>query len=412
MVRERRSDGDAPMSERNRWDVLVVGAGPAGCHAARRLAAEGRRVLLLDENEGGRDEVVCTGIVGREAWEAMELPGSAVRDVVARARFVSPGGIDVRHDPPGPLARVVDRTVFDARLAARAAEAGARLARGQAVRGVEVGPEGVTLEARTGEGTARHRGRALVVATGHQRWLHEAAGLGTPDEYVHGVHLDVPFRDLDEAELYFGREVAPGFFAWAVPYGDMARLGVLARQGARRWLARFVRRPGIRDRMDGAVLEEQGLRRAVASRGIVQGKVEPSHADRVVAVGEAAGQVKTTTAGGIYYGMIGAELASEVLDEGLSAGRLDAAFLSDYERRWHERLGPEIRAGRELQRVGAEMTDEEIDRLFGALQEGLGRAVREMVRFDWHRPALRALLGRRAVWRRVVGRAVPSLLSA
>jgi len=124
----------------------------------------------------------------------------------------------------------------------------------------------------------------------------------------------------------------------------------------------------------------------------VQGPVSPSYADRVLAVGEAAGQVKTTTAGGIYYGMLGAEMAASVLDDALDAGRLDAGSLSVYEEMWRARLGPEIDMGLRLQEAVRELEDHEIDRVFGALQNGVGRMVRRVVRFDWHRPALRVLL--------------------
>jgi flavin-dependent dehydrogenase len=241
-----------------------------------------------------------------------------------------------------------------------------------------------------------------VIATGHQRWLHDAAGIGTPPFYVHGVHADLPFEGLDAAELYFGNEVAPGFFAWAVPFGDgTARLGVLAPQGSRQLFERFIRTEPIRSRL-GLDLSDGGMDRARAalhSRAIVQGMVTPSYADRVLAVGESAGQVKTTTAGGIYYGLLGARMAAERLDGALREDTLDAASLAPYEAAWRDRLGSEIRSGLELQERAAALSDEEIDRIFGALRDGVAAVIREVVRFDWHRPALRVLFRHRDLWR-------------
>jgi geranylgeranyl reductase family protein len=375
-------------------DVLVVGAGPAGAWTARRLAEAGRRVVLADENDAPREDVVCTGIVGLEAFARLDLPRGPVVDTVDRAVFRSPSGREVTHEPPAPLAHVVDRTRFDRALARRAREAGARLRRGWAAREVEKDPGGVEALFETSGGPRRIRARALVVATGHQRWLHEAAGLGTPDGYVHGVHADLPFGGAEAAELYFGEELAPGFFAWAVPFGDgTARLGVLAPQGARSHFRRFLRHPAIRDRVaippapDG----DDPVRARVRSRGIVQGAVTPSFARRVVAVGEAAGQVKTTTAGGIYFGLQGAELAADVLDGALDSGRLGRADLARYGQAWRGRLGREIDAGLRLQAAARRMDDEEIDGLFRRLQGVLGSVVENFVRFDWHRPALAVL---------------------
>lgn len=378
----------------HRADVLVAGAGPSGCRTARALADADHDVLLLDENTAARDEVVCTGIVGREAFHRLDLPRPPVRDVVRRAAFFSPGGVRVDYEPADPLAAVVDRTAFDGALASEARAAGARVLRERAARDVRTDADGVELLLETPDGEERARGRALVVATGHQRWLHRSAGLGDPPDYVHGVHADLPFRDLEAAELYFGSGVAPGFFAWAVPFGEgTARLGVLAPQGGRELFETFLRQEAIRSRL-GVPLETGGLELALErlrSRGIVQGRVEPGHADRILAVGEAAGQVKTTTAGGIYYGMVSAERAAEVLDEGLRSDRLDAAFLAHYSEAWWDELGPEIEAGLALQEAVRGMEDEDIDALFRALNDGVAAAVRRAVTFDWHRTALRVL---------------------
>lgn len=377
----------------HRSDVLVVGAGPAGAWTARRLAERGVDVVLADENEGGRDEIVCTGIVGSEAWKRYELPESAVRFVVPRADFLSPSGVRVAYEPPDPFARVVDRVAFDGALADRAEEAGATLRRGWAARDVVREDGGVRVDFETAGGERELAARCLVVATGHQRWLHEAAGLGTPTGYVHGVHADLPFEGLEGAELHFGNELAPGFFAWAIPFGsDVARLGVLAPQKAHLHFERFLRVPAIRERLavDGADALDRAAAR-LRSRAIVQGAVRPSVADRVVAVGEAAGQVKTTTAGGIYYGLQGAEIAAEILAAALEEDRLDAVALAAYEEAWHEVLLPEIEAGLELQAAVRGLDDREIDRLFEALGGGLGALVRAAVRFDWHRRALDVL---------------------
>lgn len=377
-----------------RRDIAVVGAGPAGSTAARALAEAGRDVVLLDENDGPRCGVVCTGIVGGEAFRRFDLPRESVVDTVPEARFFSPSGVEVPYQPGDPLARVVDRTLFDGGLAAGAVDAGAELRRGFAARGVEKSGDGVTVVGETPDGEDRVRARALVVATGHQRWLHEEAGIGTPADYVHGVHADIPFEGLEAAELYFGNELAPGYFAWAVPFGDEARLGLLVPQGARKLFDRLLELDAVRSRVALAGDLDSWrdeARSRLRSRAIVQGAVTPSFSDRVLAVGEAVGQVKTTTAGGIYYGMIGAELAAETLDAALEEGRLGAGRLSTYQDRWLEEIGDELEAGRRLQEVGRQMEDPEIDELFEALNDGLGATVRRLVKFDWHRSALKAL---------------------
>ena len=374
-------------------DVAVVGAGPSGSLCALRLAERGHDVVLLDRSDGPRDDITCTGIIGREAFDGLGLPEAAIIDTVPRARFVSPSGVAVCFEPDDPLAYVVDRSAFDAALADRAREAGVAVVYGACASRLEKRPDRVSVELVSGP-FSRVETRAAIVATGHQRRLHRSAGLGTPPDWVNGVGADLPFEDLDAAEVFFGTGVAPGFFGWAVPFGPgIARLGVLSAKGGRAQFGRFLRMDPIRARLQ-VKLENGGrqiVHRHTRARRIVQGPVTPSYADRVLAVGEAAGQIKTTTSGGIYYGLIGAELAAEVLSEGLRTDELDAAQLAAYERLWTERLGGEIESGLELQRLARTLSDPQIDHLFEALNNGLGSAVRHIVRFDWHRPALKAL---------------------
>ena len=382
-------------------EVAVVGAGPAGSFAALRLAERGHDVVLVDRSEAPRGEITCTGIIGGDSFKRLKLPESAVIDTVPRARFISPAGVEVVFEPSGPLAYVVDRTAFDAALAERARGAGVSVLYGMRADRLTRRPGGVELEVTNGAPQEIHA-RAVVVATGHQRRLHRSAGLGAAPEYVSGVGADLPFDDLDAAEVFFGNEVAPGFFGWAVPFGPgVARLGVLSAEGGRARFERFLRLEPIRSRLR-LNLDNGGreiVRQRTRGRRIVQGAVTPSYADRVLAVGEAAGQIKTTTSGGIYYGLIGAEIAAEVLSDGLNRDRLGAHDLACYERVWRQRLGGEIESGLELQEVARRMTDVEIDRLFDALNDGLGSTVRHVLRFDWHRPALRALLRRGREWR-------------
>jgi flavin-dependent dehydrogenase len=140
------------------------------------------------------------------------------------------------------------------------------------------------------------------------------------------------------------------------------------------------------------------------------GPVARTYADRVVAVGDAAGLVKPTTGGGIYYGMLSGAFAAEVLDEGLRGDRLDAGTLRRYEHVWRRHLGPEIRAGAAFRRIAQNLSDESIDALIA-----LGRAngvvpiLQRTAAFNWHRKAAVALLGHPS-FRRIVLKSLPKSL--
>jgi flavin-dependent dehydrogenase len=126
-------------------------------------------------------------------------------------------------------------------------------------------------------------------------------------------------------------------------------------------------------------------------------------AARIVVIGDAAGQVKPTTGGGIYYGLLSAGIAADVLHRAIAANDLSAGFLRDYDRRWRRLLSRELQIGRWSRWLFERLNDRQIVRLFGMVQE---RSFREALlsspdfSFDWHsRLILRGLrrLGPRAV---------------
>jgi flavin-dependent dehydrogenase len=122
------------------------------------------------------------------------------------------------------------------------------------------------------------------------------------------------------------------------------------------------------------------------------GPIERTFDDRLLVVGDAAGLVKPTTGGGIYYSLISAAIAAEVAADGLRSNRLDAAELSDYETRWRGRIGAELDAQAELRRVSERLSDAEIDALFDlARTEGVMPLVRKTAQFNQHRHFIKAL---------------------
>jgi flavin-dependent dehydrogenase len=124
--------------------------------------------------------------------------------------------------------------------------------------------------------------------------------------------------------------------------------------------------------------------------------------DRIVAVGDAAGLVKPTTGGGIYYGLLTGHLAADVLSDALRADRLTGGRLKEYERRWRKRLGPEIRAGLAFRAVASRLHDTAVDRLIElARVDGIVPLLKQTADFNWHRTATRALLSH-AEFRRIV----------
>jgi flavin-dependent dehydrogenase len=123
------------------------------------------------------------------------------------------------------------------------------------------------------------------------------------------------------------------------------------------------------------------------------GPVSRTYANRILAVGDAAGLAKPTTGGGIYYSLISGDLAARTLDEALAADDLRESRLWRYEAQWRERVGPEIRIGLAFRVLASRMTDRAIDAVIElARVDGIVPLLRETADFNWHRRSALALL--------------------
>jgi digeranylgeranylglycerophospholipid reductase len=376
------------MSQTKRSDVIVIGGGPSGLRAAGRLACHGLDVRLLERKPRVGQNVVCTGIVSKEVFSTFGLnPGSIIRELRS-VRLVSPFTTTVSYEHPESFAFVVDRETFDGHIAEAARAAGAALDLGAHVEGLAVGKDGVTVMAKTPGGSVRHEARVAVIASGVGESLQKQAGLGYPRDFLRGAQVELAGGD-DPTTIYFGKEVAAGGFGWSVPARQgRARVGLLTHGDARSRLLRLVGR----HRPDAAAdLEGPGVR----TKAVAQGLVGPTAADRVISVGEAAGQIKTTTGGGISYGLMCADMAADVIADGFARSSFGAGVLGVYEDRWRRAIRKEIVVGYYTRKMCARLSDGQVENLFHLAQtDGIIPIIKERADFDWHSGLIMALLQR------------------
>ncbi len=375
-------------------DVIVVGGGPVGCFTASLLAKRGFDTLILERNPAVGHRVICTGLIGLEAFERFHLPRGSVINRLQDVTFISPSGIRFIYRPESPKALIVDRRQFDRDIADIALSNGAKLRCNSLVSDVRTCEAGLNVGVESRGNGYDLGARMVVVACGFNSKLTEKLGLERPTEFLQGAEAVVDLDGVKETEVYLGRDIAPESFAWVVPMSsEKARIGMTTREDADLLLRAFLHNPMIRDRIKS---HDPNINLDL----IPLRPIKKSFTRRVLVVGEAAGQVKSTTCGGIYYGLISAKIAVETIEEAFSQDRFDDGILKRYEQRWRHELGGELEIGYRLRQIFSGIEDKQIDTLFEVLNsDGIAPIIYNKAQFDWHKDLI-LMLSRHVVLRK------------
>jgi len=218
--------------------------------------------------------------------------------------------------------------------------------------------------------------------------------LGKVGDFVTGAQAEVETTGIGEVEVYLGQEVAPGFFAWLVPTSPRkALVGLLSRRDPGLYLRKLVSSLAAQGKMASADVE-------LSYGGIALKPLARTYSERLMVVGSAAGQVKPTTGGGIYYGLLGADMAANNLHQALKSDNLSAKNLAKYEREWKRKLGRELKIGYWARKLYESLSDTQIDRIFDIIRSnGIDEALlnEDDLSFDWHGAVVLRLIGHQAL---------------
>ncbi len=362
--------------------------------AALTLARQGRRVAVIDWRQNIGDKL-CTGIIGKECADRFPPDPAHVYSQASAGVVVSPSGKRYRVAKDDPQALIVNRVAYVNSFAERAMAEGADYMLGPRVTGVEISKRGVSVQT-TNE---RCDAQIVIIASGFGLPLLRMAGLPRSKQfdYMVSCQAQVEINDLAETEVYLGNpdRSGPGSFGWLVPLSDSGGLiGLLTRQRLDGQMQRFLSERIAAGKVRSVVAEPKFW-------GIPVRPLPKTYGDRLLVVGDAAGLVKPTTGGGIYYALQSGEMAASAASETLEAGDFSSKQLRSYEQGWKAVFGKELRVGYYARALFESLSDEQVERLLEVFMSS--EIVQEMMNsrdfsFDWHgRVILRAIRNRQVL---------------
>ena len=377
------------------YDVIVVGAGPAGSYIAYDLASSGYTVAVFEAKSASGLNACCTGIISTECLQSLDSARDKILTEVRSAEFYSPSGRCLRFQTDNVQAYVVDRVSLDKALASRAQSEGAQYFFSSPVIDILPGKDNIKMEALCSGMNEIFSARAIVLANGFTPGLPHKLGLGRIKRFLIGAQAEVEAKDIGAFEVHFGQRIAPGAFAWLVPISaKTAYVGLLASSQAKLYLQKFLDSLLRQNRISSGNVE-------IGQRAVPMETLARSYGDRLLVIGDAAGQVKPTTGGGIYFGHLGARIAAKVLGEALGSDNLTAGKLSRYQKEWKAKMGKELSRGYWARWAYAKLSDRQIEGIFEALDSnGTAGALlgSDGFSFDWHGKLISTVLRRSSVY--------------
>lgn len=363
---------------KDRYDIIVVGAGPAGSITAKTAAEKGLDVLLIEKRQGIGDPVRCAEGVGKEylknhveinkQWICADLKGS---------RIYAPDGTMVEMAEEiagGEVGYVLERKLFDRFLAENAAKAGAEVR-------VKTRATGLIIEDGFVRGAKlMHLGKEFEVradivigADGIESKIGRWAGIDTslkPIDVETCAQYLVAGLDIDQkfCQFYIGNEISPGGYVWVFPKGEgkaNVGVGILGNR-----TGKFKLRPidYLNNFMEKYMPEGKILE--IVMGGVpVSGSIKKTSANGLILVGDAARQSDPITGGGILNAMDAGKIAGEAAFKAISAGDVSEKKLGElYEKRWRETVGRDIDMSLIVKNCFIKLDDNELNALAHSLK--------------------------------------------
>ncbi|MBU4300530.1 MAG: NAD(P)/FAD-dependent oxidoreductase [Nanoarchaeota archaeon] len=325
------------------YDIIIAGAGPVGAHLAYLLSKKGLSVLVL-EKKRAPGKSACSGLISLRLKKLIPLDNSFVEHLIYGATFHSKNTY-LTVEKKKPVAYVINRVLFDRHMIMLAEKTGAKIVLGEPFESYSIKENRIVVN-------EKYRAEMLVGADGAASAVRRLSGLKGKLCLINGIIsiFSEPsiYRTVD---VFYGKSIAPGFFAWRIPRGKSIEYGLASNKNHIAYFEKFLKQ---HNRMLGKYY----------THPIVFGQTE-TVGDRVILVGDAALQVKPFSGGGVIYGLMCAKIADKAITNAFKKDDFSKAFFEkNYDGLWKEKLMEPIKNGKLVREMLNSLDDEELDAFF------------------------------------------------
>ena len=357
-------------------DVVIAGGSVAGLLCAREISSKGFSVLVIEEDyEIGTPEH-CGGLVSIAGLAALGvIPFRKTFDhTIESAEICSPNGSSFTINSAKQKVIEVSRRELDKQIAFQAQKNGTIIR-------VRTSFQEIT---NTGIRTKDDKidCRIFVDARGVSSLIHkDRTGILSSAQYE--IYAD--WIKKGKVEVMFDQEKYPGFFAWVIPSGEgKGKVGVAGKGiNASKTLERILKEKGVHSTI-----------RKIYAPIWIKGPIKNFIEGKTVIIGDAAGQAKPTTAGGIFSSGMGGIYAGQAISEFLKTNnKID---LEQYQKKWTERFGKEFEKQLLARKILERADNNTINKLFESITPEIIKDISEKDDFDFHTGSIVKLLGLKA----------------